>query len=128
MIPVVEVRREEIVGLGKTRETGLELSDMGPEIPSPHGDTALVRRRRSDVFMSPSHFESDDPASSVNGRNVFGLSCGDIEILLPSTSFVSRWKLSVSVSGDLLVWVISSPNISDGVLGCWRPSVWSQLD
>ena len=93
MVPVVEVLREESVGLVKTRETGLELSDMAPEIPSPHGDAAVVPtvlRRRSDVFMSPSHCESDDPASSVNGRNVFGLTCGDIETLLPSTSFVSR--------------------------------------
>ena len=93
MIPVVEVLREEIVGLGKTRETGLELSDMAPVIPSPHGDTAalsIVLRRRSNVFMSPSHFESDDSASSVNGRNVFGLTCDDIETLLLSTSFVSR--------------------------------------
>ena len=93
MIPVVEVLREEIVGLVKTWETGLELSDMAPAIPSPHGDTAvlsIVLRRCSDVFMSPSHFESDDPASSANGRNVFGLTCGDIELLLPLTSFVSR--------------------------------------
>ena len=93
VIPVVEVLREELVGLVKTRETGLELSDMAPEIPSPHGDRAvlsIVLRRRSDVFMSHSHLDSDDPASSVNGRNEFGLTCGDIEILLPSTSFGSR--------------------------------------
>ena len=91
--PVVEVLREEIVGLVKIRETGLELSDMTPEIPSPHGDTAVLStllRCRSDVFMSPSHFESDDPASSVNGRIVFGLTCVDEEIPLPLISFVSR--------------------------------------
>ena len=92
MQPVVEVLREEIVGLVKTREPGLEVSDMALEIPSPHGDPAVlstVLGGRSDVFMSHPNFESDELGSSVSGRNVFGLTCGDIEALLPSTSFGS---------------------------------------
>ena len=36
--PVMDVLREEIVGLVKTREAGLEPSDMVLEIPSPCGD------------------------------------------------------------------------------------------
>ena len=130
VIPVAEVLREEIAGLVKTPETGLELSEMTPEIASPHGETAvlsIVLRRCSDVFMPPSNFESDDPASSVNGRNAFGLWCGDIEIPLPSETFGSRRKLGVSGSDDFLVWVISSPSRSDGVLACWRSSDWAQL-
>ena len=90
---VVEVLGEECVGGVKPRDTGLEPSEIAPKIPSPFGDIATsstVFLRRSNGFMSPIGSNSDDPVRSVNGRNVFGLTCGDVNNPFPSIPLVSR--------------------------------------
>ena len=73
---VMEVLREEIVGLVNTREAGLETSDVVLEIPSPVGDMAtssIVSRRRSKGFGFPIESRSDDLPCSADVRNAFGL-------------------------------------------------------
>lgn len=87
----MEVLGEEYAGVVKPRDTGLETSEIALKIPSPFGDIATsstVFRRRSNGFMSPFGPNADDPLCSVDGRNVFGLTWGDVKDLFPSIPLV----------------------------------------
>ena len=86
VMSVMDVLREEIVGLVKTREAVPEASDKALEIPSPVGDTAtpsLVFRCRSKGIIAFLESSSDSSASSAGERSVFGIICGDAMTALP---------------------------------------------
>lgn len=122
VISVAEVLREEIVGLVKTREAALEPSEKALENPSPVGDTAtslVVFRRCCSGFSASSESSSDRSSCSVKvGLSVFGLSCGDAVIPLPSLPSDSNSKLNMSVSEVFLLYLFSSPRRSAGVFAC----------
>ena len=131
MASVVEVLREEIVGLVKTREAALDPSEKGAETPSPLGEIATsstVFPRRSNDFIASFESSSDCSSCSFDRRRVLGLPCGDANIPLPSLLTGPRWKSSVSVSDVFLMWLIPSPSSSAGVFAWWEPSVGLQLD
>lgn len=82
---VMDVLREEMVGLVKTREAAPEASDIAFEFPSPVGDRAnpsIVFRCRSEgIRESFEPSPGSSPSSAVEPR-VFGLMCG--EAMIPS--------------------------------------------
>lgn len=126
---VMEVFREEIVGLVKTWEVALEPSDKALKIPSPAGHTAtslIVFRRRSNGFIFES--SSDDSSCSANGRNVVGLIFGDTVISLPPLPSGSKSMLGMFVSEVFLLCLVPIPRRSAGVFACGRLSVCVQLD
>ena len=87
MRSVLDVLREEIVGLVKIWEATLDPSGKAPNIPSPGGLTAtslFVFRRSSNGLMASVESSNDGSPCSAKGRSVFGLMCGDATMFLPS--------------------------------------------
>lgn len=120
---VMEVPREEIVGLVKTAEAALEPSDKALEYPSPVGDIAMssiVFRCRSTGFLASFGSSSDRSSCSVNERCRFGLRCGPmtVPLPLPSLPLDSKLKMGMSVSDVFLSWLLPSPSRSAGVFAC----------
>lgn len=106
MASVMDVLREDIVGLVKTREAALEPCDKALEIPRPVGDVAnlsIAFRHGSKGFRSSFESNSDSSEGSVNRRNVSGLICGGAIIPLPLLSPRPRRKSGMSVSDIFLV-------------------------
>lgn len=118
---VLDVLREEIVGLVKIWEAALEPSDKALDISSPVGLTAtslFVFRRSSNGFMASFESSRDRSSCSANGRSVVGLMCGDATVFLPSRLPVSKSKLGMSASDVFLLCLVPSPKRSAGAFGC----------
>lgn len=118
---VMEVLREEIVGLVKSREATLEPSDKVLDMPSPVGDTAtslVVFRRLPNGFSASFESSSDRSFGSVNGCSVAKLVCSEVIIPLPPLPSDSNWKLGMSVSEVFLLCWVPRPRSSAGVFAC----------
>ena len=115
---VMELLREDIVGLVKTREAALEPSDSALEIPSPVGGTAtslFVFRRHSNALIAPLESSSDSSSCSIKGRSVVGLLCCGAILPLPSLPSGSDRKLGMSVSDVVVLCLLMCTRRSAGV-------------
>ena len=126
---LMDVLREDIVGLVKTREAAPEASDKALGFPSPVGDTAnpsIVFRRRSNGIMGSFKWSSDSSPSSANEQRVFGLMGGDAMNPLSLQSRRSIEELGTRVS-ETLLWLVPNSSKSTGVFAGGGLSVCAQF-
>lgn len=121
MQSVLDVLREEMVGLVKIWEAALEPSDSALDIPSPVGLTAtsmVVFRRSLNGFMASFESSRDSPSCSANGCSVFGLMCGDAMMFVPSLTPDSKSQLGMSAPDVFPLFLLPSLKRSAGAFGC----------